>query len=132
MNSFGLRFIAFVFVLAVLFGAINANRLYESHVTTTATGREPVQPEPYKAVSSIYVWHQPLKDMPVGAQGCYEVFYTSSGEPFVWAWEDSDPICHTIVRRDKDGWHATQQGPTDHEQITGYVSVRQAEGIPIS
>lgn len=120
-------------VLILLIGAISSNRLYESHISMA--GREATTasaPVPYTAVTPIYVWHQPLSEMPVGAQGCYEVYYTSNGEPFVWSWEDSNPICKVVVRHDKDGWHAKQQGPPNHEQITGYVSVAQADGIPIS
>lgn len=75
-----------------------------------------------------------LADLPEGVEGCGPVWFTESGEAFVWPWVEVRTWadrCGWKIKHINGMWYARMIGSFDDGTVTGYRDLDIANGVPV-
>lgn len=121
-------------IFLVLLAPVVMGVLYYSGMRRPSTVPKPTAEVPREKITGITITNKPtgptLADLPEGVEGCGPVWFTESGEAFVWPWvEQRNGIldeCNWKVKHVNGVWYGRLVGRFDDGTITGYRDLRTA------
>lgn len=128
-------------IFLVLLAPVVMGVLYYSGMRHPSAVPKPTVEVQHEKITGITITNKPtgptLADLPEGVEGCGPVWFTESGEAFIWPWVEQRDYGFLGVRCDwkvkhVDGkWYARLVGKLDDGTITGYQTLRGADGEPV-